>query len=649
MNDRMSGGGERRKHPDMSLDWEDPTDKIMELANSGGSNNPFEESFKETLGTVDERRILYQELANQAINGIPLNPQEILVLSFGMSWDDEKARPIELENLLPQLARQEEITPGSTQVEQITSGIGREQISRGNVQERIFFPSFGTFGGGATAASGGSKIAGVVKGMMGTMARHPVKTAVPVVGGLSLLTYGIGAAGEDPYDPNPGSTTTTTPGEGGEEGGAISSKDYENLSDDEIDQLFAMGNIMVIDAATGRQIPLARYDAQQVFGKPPSAGGAGDEVSGGNFSPALLEKAAALGVTPQELAGLQVEQDSGFGTINPQMFGEIRLPLDTFPYGVDIGTGEALRTPRSKEPINPNLAKRLPQDDLSAIAMDQSYIPPGGQLNPRAFSKYKDDTLLGLISETAEMYDVPVELLYGLINAESGFVTNAMTPDGTRVGLAQIDLLRYPHISTAQASNPLFAIRWAGRELRMGANKYGGWEGAIASQIDPAEAEFLKKSGYFDNPGTKVFVEDVYGYANSSGIGKYMFDPDKIAQTRTRGSGSGSSGPKLPAYQAPDPNAIAQIARSTYKDMMGREPTEEEATSSAARLNELFREKYNSDIARLQGKSSTAVDPQASYEEGIRGLGEFEFREESRGTKDMMDFMGSIVSIMQGV
>jgi soluble lytic murein transglycosylase-like protein len=410
-----------------------------------------------------------------------------------------------------------------------------------------------------------------------------------------------------------------------------------------------MGNIMVIDAATGRQIPLARYDAQKIFGKPPSASGAGDEISGGNYSPALLQKAIDLNVTPQELARAQVFQDAGWGTINPQMFGEIRLPLDTFPYGVDIGTGEAIQTPRSKEPINQGLAKRLAKDDLASIAMSQSYIPPGGQLNPRAFTKYKDKTILALISETAEMYDVPVELLYGLINAESGFVTNAMTPDGTRVGLAQIDLLRYPHISMAQATNPLFAVRWAGRELRMNANKYGGWEGAIASQVDPTEAEFLARTGQFNNPGTKVFVEDIYGYANSSGIGRYMFDPDKIAKTASRGGGGGGGGVKLPAYQAPDPNALAQIARSTYKDMMGREPTEEEAAASAARLNELFKEKYNSDIARIQGKSSTAVDPQASYEEGIRGLGEFEFREESRGTKDMMDFMGSIVSIMQGV
>lgn len=636
-----SGGGVRDRDAALEKDY-------IEASREGlGDTSIFGEAFKQALGSVDERRSLYRDLANDMLNKVPLSEMEILTLSYGMRFDEPSARPVELDSLIPQLARQEAMSPGSTQVENIASQVEKEEMF--NTVEQIFpfLPGRGMFsrGGGAATPKG----PGMLSGLGSHLKAHPWRAAASLAGGASVIGYSLNPGGAEsiygaPIDGALEEATST---------GEISTDEVEDLTDEEFESLQNLverREVMVIDASTGQAVILNTQDQDKLVG----SSGTGSTPSG-QYSPGLVAMAEAYGISPEEMSQIaNAANDQTFGTINPQMFGEIKVPFNSFPYGVDISTGEAYQQPplASDTPVPSGLAGRLPADDLAAgFPTAPTVVPPGGQLNPKSFTQYGDQTLLQIVSDTADMYDVPVELLYGLINAESGFTANALSPDGMRAGLAQIDLDLYSHISVEQALNPLFAIRWAGRELRMNANKFNGFEGAVASQFDMAEAEFLAKTGQFKSPYAKAFVSDVFTYAGSSGMGKYMLDPSQLPSvaSQSRGGGGGGGGIKVPPYQAPDPAALREIIRQTYEQYLERSPNDDDTASSLKNLDESYRGKYNAAVAKLQGKASTDVDPQARYEEYIRGLGEFAYREESRDTRDAMSFMGDIVRIMQGV
>lgn len=635
-----SGGATRDRDAALERDY-------LEAAREGMDDpSIFGEAFKQALGSEEARQRIYRGLAHDMLNGIPLTEVELITLSYGIKFDDEAARPVELEGLIPQLARQEVMNPGSTQVESIASWV--EQDKMFTTVEQVF-PFMGGLGGGSKAAATAVGRTGFFGSLRASARAHPVKTALPIVGGIGVLGYAMGSDIYGTPADDMGGSSAEGLGEIPSEGGFISTEDYKDLSDEDIDTLIEAGNIIVFDSRTGREIPIGEYNDQELLGTDPSGGS--DPSGGGSFSPALIERATALGLTPAELANLQVDpKDSGFGTINPLYFGEISVPFNTFPYGVDISTGEALRYPRHRRDLPAGLSM-MPEEDKTRYEVEKAFVPPGGQINPRAFATYQGQTLLEIVAETAHLYNVPVELLYGLINAESGFITNAMTPDGTRVGLAQIDLAEYTYLTPAQATNPRFSIGWAGRSLAAGNLQYGSMPASIASQMSHDDAEYLKNTGEFANQQSAQFVENVYGYAGASGVGNMRYEPGQLPPVRTvyRGGSGSSGGIKIPPYQAPDPDALRQITRLTRQEALERDPLDEEYTGDIAKLNAWYKEKYNADVAKIQGKTSTAVDPQAKYEEYIRGLGEFEYREESRDTRDIMDFMGEIVRIMQGV
>jgi len=188
----------------------------------------FEESFKESLGSVDERRETYSDLAYQMLNGIPLDEQEILVLTYGMKWDDEEARPIELEALIPQLARQEFMNPGSTQVEDIASGVERESMF--TAKEQVF-PFIGGPGkAAATGASAASKT-GLFSSLRAGAAAHPVKTAIPLFAGGGLLAFSLNESNaEETYG-------TGDPVGEAEDTGSITTDTLADLTEEEYGQL----------------------------------------------------------------------------------------------------------------------------------------------------------------------------------------------------------------------------------------------------------------------------------------------------------------------------------------------------------------------------------------------------------------------------
>ncbi len=641
------------------VDTQNWIDKLLGIGDSN-VDAIMSDAFKGSMGSDEEREALYQELADMALSGIPLNQLEILYLDYGLRWEKSSVRPLILDTLISQLRRQESINPGATQVDELDKPAPKEGELPVSVLQGMA-PLMGPgLLGGLSKAAGVAGSAALATGRAGkylamTPFRNPIATSLTF--GALFLGTGFGE------------------GMGFEQGvkfitDQMSPEDEEILglevSEEELDEYDPSEEpdregFFMVHGATGRTVQVPRKSEPSITDSGNNNMGYGDALEG-YITEENLDR-------PDPITGDAQE----FGTINELYFGDIRLPLDTFPYGVNIRTGEAIRpgdpanlpiryeTPVQLRRFLPrkggreddrgtpsNLRRFLPRQDTGGDpGAHEVFVPPGGQINPAAFKYYGNSTILSLIASASERHQIPVELLYGSINAQSGFVINAMTPDGNRVGLAQIDLDDNPSVTRSQALNARFAINWAAQQLDIGIKTYGSFPGGVASMIDPADAKYLSERGEFKNPYTEAFVKDVFGYAQNSGMGRYILRPDDVPTSARRGGGGGG-GPKLPAYQAPDPATLSKIVRLTYEDLLKRGATESEAKASVSQLGGLFREQYNAQIAKAQGKASVAVDPQTRFEESIRGGGEFEFRQETGEVRDTMSFMGDLVRIMQG-
>lgn len=618
------------------VDAQNWIDKLLGIGDSN-VDAIMSDAFKDSMGSDKEREDLYQELANMALSGIPLNQLEILYLDYGLRWEEPSVRPLILDTLIPQLRRQESVNPGATQVDELDNPAPKEGEFPVSVLQGMA-PLMGpSLLGGLSKAAGVAGSAALATGRAGKyLATVPLKHKVATTFTLGALFLGTGFGEGIGFEEGVKFITDQMSPEDEEILGLKTSE--EGLDEYDPSEEPDREGFFMVNSATGRTVQVPRESEPSIVDSGNNNMGYGDALDA-YISDENLD-------VPDSIT-----EDTKYGTLNDLYFGEIRLPLDTFPYGVDIRTGQAIRPDKSggqpisrRTPISEGLRKYLPGEDVESAAVHKTVVPPGGQINPAAFQRYGDDTILSLIAKASERHQIPVELLYGSINAQSGFVVNAMALDGNRVGLAQIDLDDNPFVTRNQALNPRFAINWAAQQLDIGIKTYGSLPGGIASMMDPEDAKYLRDRGKFKNPYTEAFVKDVFSYAQNSGIGRYLFRPDDVPTT-VRGGGGG---PKLPAYQAPDPATLDKIVRLTYEDLLERGATESEAKASVSQLGGLFREQYNAQIAKAQGKSSVAVDPQTRFEEGIRGGGEFEFRQQTGEVRDTMSFMGDLVRIMQG-
>lgn len=132
---------------------------------------------------------------------------------------------------------------------------------------------------------------------------------------------------------------------------------------------------------------------------------------------------------------------------------------------------------------------------------------------------------MGMARQAAAEYDLPPELLMGLIQQESQWNPNARSPVGA-YGLTQImpETAAAPGngvrgISNAELRDPLSQIRFGARYLKAMLNKYDG-------DVDKALAAYnwgtgnVDKKGLGNMPGeTRTYLRKVKGYADGFGGG----------------------------------------------------------------------------------------------------------------------------------
>ncbi len=268
-------------------------------------------------------------------------------------------------------------------------------------------------------------------------------------------------------------------------------------------------------------------------------------------------------------------------------------------------------------------------------------VPAGAKISPRVFTNYQGRTLLEWASISAQRYDVPLNLLYGIINHESGFRIDAVGDNGTSFGLAQLHLPAWPAISKGQALNPLFALEWTAQKLRERFNQYGRWDAAVAAHNSPQAAQHLARTGEFFNAKSANYTSLILNAANASGLASAVFDSGAdLPELATEG-------PTFTPFQTPDPAQSREYIRGVYEDLLNRSATEDELITGVRKLEGLARSAYSANLRQAQGSTSQGVDIAAQFEEDVKGGGEFAFVEEVEDQSNFTDFASGVARLLQ--
>lgn len=162
-------------------------------------------------------------------------------------------------------------------------------------------------------------------------------------------------------------------------------------------------------------------------------------------------------------------------------------------------------------------------------------IPGGANLAPAAFSDYQGRPLIAWAQGIAARYQVPLNILYAMIDYESNWNPQAQGDhEGgrpTSFGLAQIHLTSDAfggQVTRSQALDPLFALDFAARRLRESYNKFGTWEAAVANHNSPRAANYLAETGQWYNEKSQKYTTDILSIAQGSGLSNTWFDASNI-------------------------------------------------------------------------------------------------------------------------
>ncbi len=266
----------------------------------------------------------------------------------------------------------------------------------------------------------------------------------------------------------------------------------------------------------------------------------------------------------------------------------------------------------------------------------------GAELAPKSFNTFNGKTLLEWTSIAAQSNGVPVNLLYALINHESGYNPNATGQVGER-GLAQINPPSFPNVSSSQAYHPVFALNFAAQKLRQRFNTYGSWTAAVAAHNSPVAAEFLARTGKWKTAKSQSYTQAILGKANRSGLSDAIFDDGSFGS----GPEVASVGPTFAPFQVPDPAQSREFIEATYQDLLGRDPNEDEYIAGVKKIAALARQSYSSEIRIAQGSESQAVDVGSQFVQEVKAGGEFAFHETVGQTNKFTDYAASIARLLQ--
>ncbi len=378
----------------------------------------------------------------------------------------------------------------------------------------------------------------------------------------------------------------------------------------------------------------------------PFEGAGGDALQGfqgaGNL-PSLGGDARVIfeDVFSNSVEALGADDFNVLQAIFPQGVGDLTIQA---PFQITPGQQRGTSRPGLRRDESFSSAAQVRQDEAN---FNQPIPTPvkglaGAELAPRGFNIFNGKTLLEWTSIAAQQNGVPVNLLYALINHESGYNPNATGAVGER-GLAQINPPSFPNVSGSQAYHPVFALNFAAQKLRQRFNQYGRWDAAVAAHNSPVAAEFLARTGKWKTAKSKSYTQAILGKANRSGLSDAIFDDGSFGS----GPETASVGPTFAPFQVPDPAQSREFIEATYQDLLGRDPNEDEYVAGVKKIAALARQSYSSELRIAQGSESQAVDVGAQFVQDVKAGGEFAFHETVGQTNKFTDYAASIARLLQ--
>ncbi len=455
-----------------------------------------------------------------------------------------------------------------------------------------------------------------------------------IIGGSALLLGGFALNQGGLLDPEEGRGAGQPPG-------GLKVGDEEDPGLPSTTTGVEKGQAFYIDPATGEVTPFTVDEGLA------DSFGVGPTGTTPNFSPDLLGLAGQYGV---DASGLQngVIQASFLTGINEFGEGSVRATgsqgeelFGITGRGAPVGSAEGFQSRRGRDPIDvPSpLSPRGREEFISGSIA----APPGATLNRKVFGERDGKTLLERAGFFASTYGVPLDILYGTVNALSGWNDQAVGNSGTTFGLAQIpDDVAKPDLALSTD----YSLGYLSNRLRANFQQYGNWEMAALAYKSPEAASQFLSQGTLDKVN-KSFLTDVLAGSAASGLGNNVFDFAGLDAVPERRGGGGGGGPRIPPFQAPDPAELREFSRSAFSSVLGRDPTEDELTTGVEELTKGFRLAHDAQVKQIRGQASEDVDPQARFLEQLGESGEAKFREEVVNQRSVFDQMGDWSRILR--
>ena len=284
----------------------------------------------------------------------------------------------------------------------------------------------------------------------------------------------------------------------------------------------------------------------------------------------------------------------------------------------------------------------------------RDYFPmlkPGATIPNKLFTQYGGKTWLQLMAEASSKYNVPIELIYGIMYQETGGTmdnnqivndTNGydsigfgginMAPDNFGVG-GEDDYV-WGFITPSQATDPAFAIDFIAFELDRYRDYYDGNMAAsiIKYRGGIKQGQTYADTGQFFSDLDQDYLTKVYGWATQSGIGE-IYTPliqDALGKDVKR---------EWDPYVPKEDDVMKGFVDSIFENQYGRKAVQADYDYWLPQILEMDHETY---VAK-----QTALDDGQKYEgqtvlgklnEGVEGTGEAEYYKEKKDYQTVQDW-----------
>ena len=283
------------------------------------------------------------------------------------------------------------------------------------------------------------------------------------------------------------------------------------------------------------------------------------------------------------------------------------------------------------------------------------FLPPGSTINNKAMQEIQVGgtrmTMMAFIGLTASNYNIPPEILYGMIEHETGGTWDPTKPSSVpgedSLGLAQINMAWFGEgtenpeghipeghefISRELASDPRYAITFLAHNVRRIADNYGGniMAGVIGHRGGGKAARHYVNNNEFLSKMDKEYVEAVTGHASTLGFfdSKEQFDFGGVGTKR-----------EWDPYNATPQEGVNLFIDEMVETMLGVKASQEDYDYWTPKYHDAHRNVYEGTQlaldkgARYEGKSLTQ-----KMDEQMEETGEYKFADEKKNYQTVQDW-----------